>query len=213
MAGEATDRTALRRRFEAAVLAELEAKGPNGLRIADLVRRFAGRGASRSTLFRWGQALLASGRAGAHLRRQAKAAATARARRAPDPAKNLAHEAAAALPKPIRLEDIAGSGGVIPVIERLKQCVEIADQIIAYARAPDGRPRMAKTMLAASEHLRRTLETAVKLQEALLQLERVDRFHAQVLAAIEEVAREFPEASELIARRLSALSAQWSTIA
>lgn len=199
-----------RGRFEKAALAELEAKGPNFDRAA-LIQRFLDEGcASRPTLYRWLDALLKSGRAGQHIRRKVKRAAAQRRERAADPAADVARQAATALPDPVRLEDVAGTGGVIPVIDRLKQCIEIAEQLIAHARGPDGKPRMAKTMLAASEHMRRTLETAVKLQESLLQLERVDRFHAQVLAVIEEVAREFPEAGELITRRLSALSAQWS---
>ena len=97
-------RSRLREEVETAALAELERAGPNGLRRAALVRRFSGRGAGRSTLFRWIDELINSGRAGEHLARRVKVAAANRAYRSPDSAADAARDAARALPAMVTVE-------------------------------------------------------------------------------------------------------------
>lgn len=197
----------LRAEVEDAVLAELARVGRVALDKAAIVKRFADRGASRATLYRWVEGPLASGEGGQHVARSIRQAAEARARE-PDPPAAVAAAAEATLPVVVRPDDIASSG-TIAVIDRLVRCIEVAEQVIQYARNPDGTVRSARMLLAASDHMRRNLETANRLQESLRQVAEMDRFHRAIVGVVEEVAREHPEIGELIVTRLAALAGQW----
>ncbi len=202
-----TERRKLRAKVDRALLAELERVGPDALNRATVLRRFEGRGADRATLFRWASALFASGRAGQHLAGKIAAAAEKRAERAPEAsAADAARDAVATLPVTVRPEDIAGGPSAIAVIQRLQDCVRAAEEVMAHARA-DGRVRNAKLLLQASEHLRRCLDTAARLHEAMRSVNDLDRFHAAVLA---EVAKEAPLCAERIVTRLSQLAETWA---
>ncbi|CAH2606234.1 conserved protein of unknown function (plasmid) [Rhodovastum atsumiense] len=198
----------LRDEVEAAVLAELARVGPEAFSKAEIARRFADRGASRATLYRYIDGPLKSGKAGQHVAREVKAAVEARAK-LPDPPAAAAQAAAAKLPALVTVDDIASSGGVIPVIEKLVGCIGIAEQLIAHARTEDGKVRSAKLLLSASEHMRRNLETAVRLQEAMRQAEEMERFHRRILGMVRGVAREHPEAAQAIISGLGQLAAEW----
>lgn len=201
------DRTGLRERVEAAALAEMERVGPEAFRAADVVRQFVHE-AGRATLFRWLGDLISSGRAGQHLARKVKEKAAARAASAPEcPAAAAAQEAAAALPVVVNLDDLAAAGGGgIRVVDEIARCIALAKEVMAAARGPDGRVRMTKTALSASDHLRRSVETLHKLQQAVLEAEQIEAFHGAVLA---EVAKESPECAERIVARLRHLNAQY----
>lgn len=203
------DRHKFKAEIEAAVLAELERVGPDAFCKAALVRRFEGQGASRATLYRYVEAPLKSGMAGQHLARQVKAAAAARAARPEPPPATVQRDAAAKLPAVVRIEEVASSGGVIALTERLVGCIQIAEQLIAHARTEDGGVRSPKQLLAASEHMRRTMETAARLQESLRQTAEMDRFHQAILKLVGDVAGEHPEAAEAIVTRLSQLAVTW----
>jgi hypothetical protein len=60
----------------------------------------------------------------------------------------------AKLPALVKVDDVV-SAGAIPVMDRLNQCISAADQVIAFARTPEGAVRNSKLLLSASEHLRR----------------------------------------------------------
>ena len=62
-------------------------------------------------------------------------------------------------------------------------------------------------MLSAAENLRRSLETAVKVQEAVMDGVQIERFH-EVL--IEEIGRCEPGVAARIVERLQAINAAWS---
>ncbi len=146
------DRHGFKAEVEAAVLAELQRVGPDAFSKAALVRRFEGQGASRATLYRYVEAPLKSGMAGQHLARQVKAAAVARAARPEPPPATVQRDAATKLPAVVSVEEVASSGGVIALTERLVGCIQIAEQLIAHARTEDGGVRSPKQLLAASEH-------------------------------------------------------------
>lgn len=209
----------LRAEVVAAVLAELERVGPDGLDKAAIVRRFAGR-ASRATLYRYVDAPLKSGAAARHLAGKVAASASARAARTPDPAADAAREAGGLARAPVPVltgpapapEGVAaaasGPAGIgIPVVEKLLECLRTAEQVTAYARAPDGKVKNARLLLRGNEQIRRTLETCVRLQQAMTELAQVERFHA---AVIEEIAKESPELAERVVVRLNQLTAQWN---
>jgi hypothetical protein len=200
------DRRALRLRVERALLAELERVGPEAMNRAAVLRRFEGGGADWATLFRWAAALFDSGRAGQHLAARVRAAARERVARAPlAPAADAAREAVERLPVPVRPEDIAGGESAVAVIQRLQECIHAAMDVMGHARV-EGKVRNARLLLQATEVLRRCLETAARLHEAMRSVHDVDRFHAAVLA---EVAKEAPECAERVVQRLTHLARAW----
>ena len=92
------------------------------------------------------------------------------------------------------------------MVERLRECVEIAQKIIKYSQTDNGKVRNAKLLLAGSEHLRRVIDSAVKLQEAAMQLSQVERFHEEIFVALRE---ESPEFAEKVLVRLGQLAERW----
>ncbi|TCI00177.1 hypothetical protein EJV46_05870 [Roseococcus sp. SYP-B2431] len=203
---DSLERAAFRAEVVAAVLTEIELVGAKALSKNAVAKRFEGRGASPSTVYRWVDAVVKSGRAGQHLARKVKDAVAERAARSPDPAAEAARDAATKLPVVVTPDDIAGGGGTVNVIGRLQDCIKAAEDVMQHARIDTGGVRMAKTLLAASEHLRHCLETCGRLYEAMRGVAEVDRFHAAIL---EEVARESPECAERIAQRLALLSGDY----
>ncbi|MBV9250327.1 MAG: hypothetical protein JO227_13915 [Acetobacteraceae bacterium] len=195
-----------REEVEAAVVAEAERIGPDGFDKAAVVKKFLGRGVSRATLYRWVDAVLATGKPGAAVVQKVKAAAKERAARTSDPAEDAAAEAVEKLPAVVKVEDITGTHGPIPVIEKLGQCVRIAEKLIKHAETPEGGVRNAKLLLTASEHLRRTLETTVRLHEAIMDTVQVERFHEAVFNVLR---RKDPMLVEEVLAELRALNAQW----
>jgi hypothetical protein len=77
---------------------------------------------------------------------------------------------------------------------------------MAYARHADGNVRSAKILLSAAEVLRRSLDTAVKLQQAVLEVSQVEKFHAAVFETVRE---ESPDTAERLLLRLRQLNASW----
>jgi hypothetical protein len=200
-------REALRREVERALLAELDRVGPEALNRARVLRRFEGRGACRASLFRWAQDLFASSRAAAHIERMVGRAAEEWALGGEDPAAANAGQAAvaAALPGPVSPDDAVGRG-TIDAIGHVRRCIRAAEDVAAHARGPDGRVRNPRLLLQATDSLRRSLETATRLQQALRDLQSVQAFHRGVL---DEVAKESPEVAQRIIRRLDRLCAEY----
>ena len=197
----------LRAEVEAAVLAAFERDGPRYSR-GDIVKQYHARGASRATLFRWVEAVATSGLIAermvhrlSHLEPAHETLAAAAAARV------VADRIGAAMPPVVRLEQIGSAGGTISVVEKLQRSMALATQIIRQVTNPDGTIRLTKTALAASEHNRRCLETAVRMAEAMREISKVDEFHA---ALIEEVAKESPACAERILGRLHHFTAKWN---
>jgi hypothetical protein len=150
----------------------------------------------RATLFRWVEAVIASGKVGASLARKVRKAVATKAAPA---------EAAAAvvelLPAPLAFEE-AVKAGSIPIIQELMTCVAAAKQVMAYARKEDGSVRNARLLLTAAEQLRRTTDSCVRLQEAMTDLQRLEQFNTIIL---EEIDKESPACAQRIGQRMSAL--------
>jgi hypothetical protein len=196
------EKAALRAELEAAVLEELRRVGPVAFEKMTIARRFLGQ-ASQATLYRWVDAALA--KAGPRLAGEVMAAAEERATRTVEPSLQAAREAVATtLPRVPRVEDTAGLGGTVPAIEQLGECIRAAQQVMAYARHADGNVRSAKILLTATEVLRRSLDTAVKLQQAVMEVSQVEKFHAAVFETIRE---ESPATAERLLVRLQQLNA------
>lgn len=197
------ERDTLLAELETAAEAEMVRAGPAGFDKAAVVKQFAGR-AGRSTLYRNLDAILKSGRLQRLMTREMKKAAAQRASRAV-----VAASRGPQMPQQVTVNDVA-QHGPLAVMEQLGICLTIAHQLIAHARNDAGAVKSPKLLHTASEHLRKTLETAVKLQEALRQTEDIDRFHQSVVQIVRDIAHEFPEIADMLNARLSHLTAQWT---
>lgn len=191
--------------IEVAVIAEIERVGPAELDRAAIVKRFAGRGAGRSTMFAWIDRILASGRPGQAIARTVKAAAAARAARSPDPASDAAADAVALLPVRASVDDVAGGGG-LRILDKLTAIVADAELVVRHAKTEDGKPRNAKLLLAAGDALRRAAETILKVTQAMHEIDAVERFHNEIFDALRQ---ESPELAERVVRRLQRLAEKW----
>lgn len=204
----------LRAEVEIATAEAVEQAASGEIDRGALVRSFLGRGASRTTLFRWIAEHLEGGAAGQAVARRVRQAAEERAAAAgvevPDEpgqdARAEASIAAAQLPLAVRIEDVAGSGGALDAISKLNACIAAAEKVMRYASHPDGDVRAPKLILAAAETLRRCLDTATRLHEALRSVQEVDRFHQAVL---DELALESPALAARVVARLSAVAGRY----
>ena len=195
----------LRRRLEAALLDALAHAGPDALNRGAVLRPFAGQGTSTRTLYRWTADFLDSGRAGQALARRVEATAAARAARAPDPAGDVVREVGAAMPKLVRPDTLVG-GGPISIMDHLATAIRVSYDVMSYARTPEGAVRNAKLLLAASDKLRQSLDTALRVSQAMAGLAQVDRFHAAIVA---ELRLESPALAERVVARLNRVASEW----
>ena len=226
--------------FTARMHAAMEAFGAE-FEAGPLLAEFQDRGVSRTTVYRWKAAAMASGRR--LLKAQKKADKAAKpapptkpappeppapavrepaAPAAPAPPKPPAPatpalvpetppapctpeglpiavaDVAARLPPIPRLEDVR-TMGVLPTIELLADCIRHTQDLITHARAKDGAVRNARLLMQASEHLRRAVETAARLNETVAIQRDMERFHETCL---EEIGKESPPVQERILNRL-----------
>ncbi len=182
-----------------------------------IVEPFLSRGVGRSTLYRWVDHWVEERKPGQMTIRAAQRAAAVRKHRATvngeSPEKAAAKLAAkmiaqaAVLPA---IEVVAAPGmTTATVVRRLQSCIEAAEQVMAFARKDDGTVKMPKTLLAGSEHLRRSLETAVKLHEAMRTMANIEQFHDELIGLVQEVAKEYPPAAELLLNGMRRIAARW----
>ncbi len=99
-------------------------------------------------------------------------------------------------------------GDAFAITANLKECIIAAHQCIGAARQmADGLD--PKLLITASEHLRRCMETCLRLHEQVYTLEKIDRFLGQV---IDTVQRRNPEAAADILERLQDLATTWRRV-
>ena len=93
----------------------------------------------------------------------------------------------------------------LPVGEIMHEAVAAMRRVLAYAQGddPNKPPRNPRLALAAATAITRSLETAMDLQQALLSAERVDRFHAAIIA---EIGVESPQLQQRVLERLRMLT-------
>ena len=204
MGAQTAEAAALKAEVERAVLMELARTGPEKFQPATIVTAFNGR-AGRTTLFRWVRQTIESGKPAQRLTKTIKRRAAARAKRSEDPSADAARAAGELLPVRASPSDMVGAGA-IPVIERLRECLKVAEDLMRHARTPEGAIRNSGLLLKASEHLRRSLETATRIAEAMRQVDQVDRLHSVIM---DEIAKVSPETAEAIVVRLGQVAAEW----
>lgn len=196
----ASKNSKLRAAVRKAVTDDLASVGPAGFDKGAVVARFMGKGADRATLYRWVSADLATGRPGQVATRRIKAAASGSA----EPA-DVAAEVGAKLPTVLAVEDVAGTPA-LRVMEELRAAIADVRAVRTYAKTPEGGVRNAKLILQSAEVLRRCLDTATRIVEAMHEVSQVDRLHSIIL---EEIAKLSPECAEAICARIGQVATEW----
>jgi hypothetical protein len=185
--------------------AALEAGGVDNLERGAIARRLQDAGLGRTAAYSWIAGAIVDGDVQREAEsRQAGVAALASGLAAP------ASEAAAELlpvtrhPGEVTAGPSAMMGAAIPLLHHLQGVIADAKRVREVALAPDGRVRNAKLFLAAAESLRRSLETAARLQATMNDLAAVEAFHR---AIIDVIRQESPELAQRVLRRLDHLAA------
>lgn len=159
---------AMRSKFETEVLAEVARIGVEAFRPDALVKRYMAKGGGKATLYRWAKAVLASGRAEAHVELIAAQATAARAEVNPEPAAGTAGAAADATKAVIVGQHAVmrtGGAGSMALLDKLHDCIRTAEEVLAYSKTAEGKVRNSKLMLQAAETLRRSIETGAKIAD------------------------------------------------
>ncbi len=204
LAGE--DKAALRAEVEQATLEEVRRVGVEAFETITIAKIFKGR-VSQATIYRWVEAAL--GRVMQAVAHDIKDAAQQRIEREDDPAESVVADVEAKLPAMVAVDDLVPSGGSIQLIDRLMRSLEAAEQVMSYARHQDGSVRSAKMLLLASEHNRRTLDTALRMQQAMREISDIDQFHRDILDMVRRVAKNHPAAAEEIVTSLAQIASRW----
>jgi hypothetical protein len=198
----------MRADLETAVLEAIEKMGPAGLNKLAIAKPFMARGGKQSTLYRWIDAILESGKPGQHVARKVKEAAEERAARVPDPVAEVVEEVAVHLPTIVPIEVVGGGGGkTVNVLERLNRVMSDIELLVGHAKTDDGKVRNSRLLLQSSAELRKCLETSVKFYQAMRDVDQVNQLHAAILA---EIRKASPEMAEAILRRIDAIAASWA---
>ena len=199
------ERGALRGELEEALLQEAMERGADRIRRAEVARAFVLRGLSRSTAYQWVADALDSGRLGQALARRVRESAEARAAVAGvSLAEDAADQAARVLPQPASVATaIAETDSAVDIIREMAATISDVKAVRATAFGEDSKPRNTRLLLRAAEAMRRNLETAVRLQQAMHELGQVERFHQAIVA---EIAKESPELAQRVVARLSTIA-------
>jgi len=179
------DKAKLRAQFERDVVAEIERVGPAGFRRHEIVARWAHAGPGRSTIWRWLREMLEDpASAGQHFIRRPVPPATLTGESTGDtvPAESVAvkigsSETAAASEtqeqhamrlnrapdaRPPAAQSLT-PGSVFNILEGLQGCITAATAVMERARETINDQASARTVIMASEHLRKSMETAIRL--------------------------------------------------
>lgn len=195
----------LKGQLEEALAKAFSASGVEKFSKSDLVRRFLNKGVSQATIYRWIDTSIASGKPGQAAVRAVKKAA---AKRIGKPGRKSRarplslEEMKDRLPAMVRLDEVS-STPTVKLIEELGIVVVDLKALVAHAKTSDGKPRNARLLLMASDRIRACLETAMRIYQAMRDMDQVDRLHDTIL---EEVGHEAPAVKERILRRLAAMA-------
>jgi hypothetical protein len=197
--------SALKEQVRNAAIAMARLTGWAALDRAALVAEFKGR-AGRSTLYRWLSEIDGAplDRTVGEMIQDARAGCRAGV-------ESVAGEVKARALVPIPMAPSIGDcfAAVTPahIIENLHRLLSASTDVMARSRDSAGAVRNGKMLLQAAEQMRRSLETAVKLQEAISDGLRVEAFHRTLL---DEVAKLDPAAAARIVARLSDVNDSWA---
>jgi len=206
---------ALRAEVEAAVDAAFQRLGPKGFTRASVVSQFKDRAPSVPTLYRWIDVRVKSGKPSAMLAKRIKASAQKAVRSSARRGEGTVAATADVAARALASAPMVGIGAMLPgastldVLAELRACIEAGKQVMAHARNQDGSVKTASTLLSAADHVRRSVDSLVKLYETINNASAIDQFQREVIAILEETAREHPRIAPIILARLRVVTANW----
>ena len=103
--------------------------------------------------------------------------------------------------------DGPSASGVGAVMARLERATETVEKCITYSFGDNGKVRNPRMALASADALRKCLETALKLHETVDNVQAVQRFMAEIMAELRDVA---PEVAAAVVERLRGVTARWA---
>lgn len=171
-----------------------------------VIERIMARSGGRTWAYDTIAALIEGGEVEAELerRRVEMAALASAARGEAEPPHDLAP--VTRHPAPTGTGIAARIGAGVAVFAKLENIVADIEVVRHAALHTDGRVKNSRMLLKAAEEMRRSLETVVRLQQAMNDIAGLERFHA---AIIETVRAESPELAQRVLRRLDELAARW----
>lgn len=108
---------------------------------------------------------------------------------------------------PVPAVAVPAPRGIGIVMSKLERAIETVDQCISYSYGENGKLRNPRMALAASDGLRRCLETALKLHEAVDNVQAVQRFMDEIMAALRETS---PEVAAAVVEKLQGVTGRWA---
>lgn len=108
---------------------------------------------------------------------------------------------------PIPLVVAAPPRGIGLVMSKIERAIDTVDQCIDFSYGANGQLRNPRMALAAADGLRRCLETALKLHEAVDNVQALQRFMDEIMAALREVS---PEVAAVVVERLQGVTGRWA---
>ncbi len=102
-------------------------------------------------------------------------------------------------------DKVIGPAGV-GLVEALRSCVTAAHDVMAHSRHPDGKVRLGKSLIGASEHLRKTVETVARIHETMVSTQKLGAFYDALHLELEQ---EAPDLRARVVARLRAVTAKW----
>ncbi len=204
----AEQRAANRADLEEALLREAMTRGADRIRRAEVARTFVLRGVSRSTAFAWIADMIDSGRLGQAIAKEiSRSMEVVATEGGGSTSKATSTIAAHYLPKaPSVVDALASSHKPMNIIAEMTAAIADVKAVRATAFNEEGKVRNAKLVLNAAEAMRRNLETAVRLQQAMFELGKIDQFNKAIVA---EIAKESPDLAHRVVQRLTALTTEW----
>lgn len=204
----------IRQEFERDLIAAYARSGP-AFAALPVVREFRSRHAiAASTLYRWVDAMRASGVLGQQMgggpsENFADTLSTDNLSGQDEITDDTDGEEIPPAQQPLaRLApDIPPPSSGIAVVANLEQCIAGALQIMRHARKAPRDLEQARVLIAASEHLRRCLETAIRLREQIVTYEKIEAFHRAVVSTLRE---DCPLAADRALEKLERLCRDWS---
>jgi hypothetical protein len=187
--------------------AAIEAGGVDCIERGAIARRLQDQGLGRTAAYGWIAGAIADGDVQREAEaRQAGIAALSAGLAASEPENGAGAELMPVTRHPgdVTAGPSAMMGAAIPLLQHLQGVIADAKRVREVALAPDGRVRNAKLFLNAAESLRRSLETAARLQATMNDLAALERFHR---AIIDVIRQEDPAIAQRVMRRLDQLAA------
>ena len=99
------------------------------------------------------------------------------------------------------------ASGIGAVMGKLERAIDTVEHCITYSYGENGRVRNPRMALASADTLRKCLETALKLHETVDNVQAVQRFMAEIMAELRDVA---PDVAAAVVERLRVVTARWA---